>query len=236
MNYVRGLLGISPRRSHYFEDVSSDEEAKEALNPDFEQPIQPLSDQKHTPGRTSRILLAALISTILAIALIFSIYRFNIRKPTYDQCGTTPAEARARGCIFEVTSSSWVVPACYDEEVEVEFLASYEWHFYRDINYTIEAPLSDVRLGEDPGFFVSSQYHINHCGFLLKKMHRALKRGEPVDGYIWPLHHTDHCIKWLTNPTGQYNYKWPQYAYRKYPYCGKEGGFSVDKKRVGEWV
>jgi len=105
-------------------------------------------------------------------------------------CGTTAEEARARGCIFELTGSSWVTSECYDSATEQEFLNYKDWHWFKDYNYTEEAPLKEVHQGNGNGYFVPPEYHQTHCAFLLKKLYRAVNSGKKVDGLIKSLGHT----------------------------------------------
>lgn len=188
-----------------------------------------------SPPRSYRRLIVYLSSGIITIVLSFIIYRLVGARAAIDQCGTTPAEARAKGCVFEMTGFSWLPKECADPTVEIEFLESKELQYYRDANYTQEVSLDEVKRGDGPGFFVKQDYHLAHCGFLFKKLHRALSQGHKVDGLISPVHHTGHCVHMLLGPP---NSRWDaiQFAYTKYPYCGKDGGYNVEWSKQGEWV
>jgi hypothetical protein len=72
----------------------------------------------------------------MAIILVFVALRFTAAQAIVSQCGRTPEEARAKGCLFEMTGSSWVPKECYDPETEAEFLNFKDWQYHRDINYT----------------------------------------------------------------------------------------------------
>ena len=73
------------------------------------------------------------------------------------------------------------------------------------------------------------QYHVTHCQFLLKKLHRAQASGRMIDGQIMPTHHTEHCVgqtlKLTQTPGWRKNLV--QLSYTKFPYCGKVGGYAV---------
>lgn len=166
---------------------------------------------------------------LLMVTVSFATWSHFLRFSTTQvlPCGTSADEARSRGCIFEVTGSSWVTPECYDPVSEQEFLNFKEWHFYRDYNYTEEVSMAEVRQGNGNGFFVSHGYHQAHCAFLWKKMHRAVNAGRKLDGLIQALSHTTHCAERLLHPPKD-DVHIPTFAYTKFPNCGIEGGFNLD--------
>ncbi|KAF1953090.1 hypothetical protein CC80DRAFT_507538 [Byssothecium circinans] len=90
-------------------------------------------------------------------------------------------------------------------------------------DYTEKASIEEVCRGHGPGFFVRQQYHLMHCLFLIKKLHRALASGKTVDGQIKTTHHTEHCIGQLLQSHGFREHD-VQLSYAKFPYCGKSGG------------
>lgn len=181
------------------------------------------------------------IRTLVAVSVLLTaplIYLFFTRLATsHDQCGTTSTEARARGCTFETTGFSWLPKACLDPEIESEFLdriVSDDLKFYRDVNYTQLVPLDEVRRG-DGGFFVGQGYHRTHCGFLIKKLHRAWTLGKPIDGHLRNFHHTAHCVDQLLQGD-EYHKHALQYTYTKFPYCGKAGGYNLEWPKQGTWI
>lgn len=187
----------------------------------------PLAPPKSRPqAKIVGLLSLGLVVTVVAVTLL-GLFQYYAHPPVVDQCGYTPEEARKRGCTYELTSFSWLPDECLDLEVEEEFLQARDWHFYRDINGTDEVTLEEVRLGEAKGFFVAWDFHTAHCGYLLKKLHRALKRGGKVDSYIGSLEHTQHCVNFLLDPPPEVRTA-RQFTFRKYPFCGKEGGVGVE--------
>lgn len=172
-----------------------------------------------------RSITTCVLGITLVCLVTAAFYKF--REQPIDFCGTTAAEARANGCVFELIGSSWVTPECYDPVTEQEFLEYRDWHFYKDYNQTQEATIEEVRQGEGYGYFVSHFYHSTHCGFLIKKLHRAIDAGRKLDGLITAFHHTNHCVHWMLDPP-EYMLNFPQFAYTKFPNCGREGGFNLD--------
>lgn len=111
--------------------------------------------------------------------------------PEFTQCGTSPAEARSRGCFFDVISFAWQTPLCYDPSLMEEFLAVHNWTFYTDFTTAVAVPLETVLLGE-ANLMVTWQYHITHCGFLYLQMHRAFENGY-IDSHLHSYKHSEHC-------------------------------------------
>lgn len=204
-----------------------------------------------TRSRLFRVIFVLLSAFAVLVAIIYFVVVVSDAKGNsgYDQCGTTADEARARGCVFETTGFTWLPKECHDKDTEEEFLSfiqKHEINLYRDTNYTDVVSIEEIRLGNGPGcescptliytfllltiaVFVRQQYHVTHCQFLLKKLHRLSASGRMVDGQIMPTHHTEHCIE-QTLQLAQ-NPSWRkeaiQLSYTKFPYCGKVGGYNV---------
>ena len=147
-------------------------------------------------------------------------------KPThnylYTNCGNTFEEARARGCLFDTISFSWLAPECHDEELVAEFdKLPIVWHFYTDPAGTQEVPMDVVERGER-ALYVPWSHHLWHCSFLWRKMHRAVMAGTPVDSYIGLYAHTKHCSQIMVaenslHPMDEVN----TIMTLKFPYCGE---------------
>lgn len=190
------------------------------------------------PGNTRqyRCLSVSVMLGLVLVTTVWLVFQFTFNKASHwDQCGTTPEEARLRGCIFEVTLSLWVPEQCYDRELEEEYLRSEGLVYYRDLNFTQEVPFDEVKLGEQYGWFVPWQHHIRHCAFGLRKFHRAVVSSGKIDGYLINYNHTMHCLDMLTDPPEDLT-RLPQRDIRRYPYCGRRGGFNVDKTKPHQWT
>jgi hypothetical protein len=104
----------------------------------------------------SRFLHAFMILIAVVAVLIPVIYFLTPRQkaPVYDQCGKTADEARARGCVFEVTGFTWIPKECHDPNTEEEFLkylVKNDLGIYRYANYSEKVPIEEVQLGNGPG-------------------------------------------------------------------------------------
>lgn len=139
----------------------------------------------------------------------------------WRSCGVTPTEARDRGCIFDTISFSWQVPDCYDSElVEAFSRLPNPFPFYADPAGTIELPWSEVGKG-DRAMFVPWAHHLWHCGFLWRKMHRAIIAGKPVDSYIGSYGHTEHCTYIMVEENAHHDMSEVNTIMPlKFPYCG----------------
>ncbi|KAH7414533.1 hypothetical protein DE146DRAFT_640610 [Phaeosphaeria sp. MPI-PUGE-AT-0046c] len=181
-----------------------------------------------------KISLAVLSLFILLIPVLYLVTKAGA---PYNHCGTTPTEARRRGCVFETTGFAWLPQACLDPTTEDQFLAYIKVHnltYYRDQECTQLVSLSEVRLGNQ-GFFVQETYHKTHCAFLLRKLHRRYIEGKPVDGMIMNIGHTKHCVSEMLEGEMMHKGANGQFSYLKFPYCGKMGGYNLRWPDQGTW-
>ncbi|KAF6806296.1 hypothetical protein CMUS01_14403 [Colletotrichum musicola] len=109
------------------------------------------------------------------------------------QCGTTPAEARARGCRFELHNFAWIPAACYDDELADERDAQGGWLFSTDENGTKLIPKEVAFRGELSAAWVPWSQHLAHCALIWRKFHRAVAFGRPMDSWTSSYSHTNHC-------------------------------------------
>ena len=137
---------------------------------------------------------------------------------THDQCGSTPDEAVKRDCRFDVMSFSWLPIRCFDSQLTDEFLALHDWHWYLDTTGKQEVPAKQVELGTQDKLFVTWEYHLNHCTYMWKKLHRAMLHEGPIDSYIGNYNHTLHCTKVLEAEGVPADEK-DTYIFIKYPAC-----------------
>lgn len=193
-------------------------------------------NQPHKPhfARRYKLCLTILSLFVLLTPLLYIVTKSMV---PYDHCGTTPAEARRRGCVFETTGFAWLPQACLDPATEDQFLAYVKAHnltYYRDQECTQLVSLSEVRHG-DQGFFVQETYHKTHCAFLLRKLHSRYMEEKPVDGMIMNVGHTKHCVSEMLDGEMMHKGANGQFSYLKYPYCGKMGGYNLRWPEQGTW-
>lgn len=136
-------------------------------------------------------------------------------------CGSTAAEARSRGCIFDTISFAWLMPECYDAELVEQFShIPYKFDFFTSKDNGVAYPWSEVQKGERM-MYVPWAHHLWHCGYLFKKMHRAIMAGKPVDSYIGNMTHTEHCMHLMIVENIEHDLTAVNTIMElKFPYCG----------------
>ena len=118
-------------------------------------------------------------------------------------CGTTPEEAQARGCIWDIMSFGWMHPSCFDYEESAQWETQYgpwEWYSERPGNATDLIPLTAEELPYTPVVWTTQGYHVQHCLYVLKMIHVAAMAGEAVSNEGIELSHTAHCTKLIGDP------------------------------------
>ncbi|KAK2058042.1 hypothetical protein LY76DRAFT_463083, partial [Colletotrichum caudatum] len=134
--------------------------------------------------------------------------------PHKAQCGSSPAEARERNCIFEQQLGAWVPPACAWPEVRDEFLdvvgdMHAEWQWFWDKELTREVAAGEVPLLQSGNFSIiyttHPQAHALHCLYCWRKVEYAIEHGAGlVDSRCHQFWHTKHCVTLLAEElTGQ---------------------------------
>ncbi|KAF2404530.1 hypothetical protein EJ06DRAFT_526608 [Trichodelitschia bisporula] len=111
-------------------------------------------------------------------------------------CGSTPAEARALGCVFDVMSFAWTPPACYDQSVSAAVIeAQGPWVFYLDHNATQPIPDSLEALSSEVVVWTEHSYHVAHCLYAWERIHRAYLSVEKLlPAEVGNVNHTLHCV------------------------------------------
>ncbi|RFU26794.1 hypothetical protein B7463_g9541, partial [Scytalidium lignicola] len=138
----------------------------------------------------------------------------------WNYCGNTSEEALKKGCILDFIPGAWVHPDCYDKELEEEFLRLKEWHWYYDKEAQHELFEDSIRRTGGPNpIYVSQEYHILHCAYTWKKLHRAVIRQTPIDSHIGSYKHTQHCLKTLTEPSRNTTLPAPSGFYHIFTSC-----------------
>jgi len=135
-----------------------------------------------------------LLIVVLAIAFASGL-RLRASSKTWSSCGDSPETARDRNCSFDLISFAWQTPECYDAELVSEFASWNNWTFYADDKFT--SPVSQMTaLQGNQALFVKWDYHVVHCTFVWRQMHRAYERGW-IDCHLRNYHHTIHCQKMI---------------------------------------
>ena len=140
-----------------------------------------------------------IIGSLLVILILVAAWALTttLRKPSTRQssCGDSLETARQRNCSFDLISFAWQTPECYDAELVSEFASWDNWSFYADDKLTV--PVSqEMAWHGNRTLFVEWDYHIVHCTFMWRQMHRAYERGW-IDRHLGSYNHTLHCQKMI---------------------------------------
>ncbi len=163
------------------------------------------------------LVTAALLSTVVILSFILisnkssNLIHSNAIRPleiseteelfseSYT-CGSTPAEARSRGCIFDLMLAQWIHELCYDGETMNEWLLSGQYRYYHHKNQTHELPEEEVLRGEFTEIYATGGFHFRHCAYTVDMMARSFLTGGPIEVSLYRYEHTQHCINTtLTN-------------------------------------
>jgi hypothetical protein len=127
-------------------------------------------------------------------------------------CGNSSEEARAADCIFDLSVAAWLPPSCFDAELNADFMALGPWDFYLSnstewdlrnapVEQRVLLPDVDAIADSPESMWTNRRYHIVHCAFSWKLMHRAVQRGQKTEETLHSYHHTEHCAYALANTT-----------------------------------
>ncbi|KAE9374961.1 hypothetical protein N431DRAFT_438321 [Stipitochalara longipes BDJ] len=118
----------------------------------------------------------------------------------FGSCGDKPSSARQASCVFDIMSFSWLPTACAEPELTTEFLGLRNWTWWIDAKKQIPVSFEEVARGGHGELYVTREYHMYHCTYMWRKLHRGLLRGQGnaegrgvVDTYIGEYGHTAHC-------------------------------------------
>ncbi|KAJ6783541.1 hypothetical protein PWT90_05582 [Aphanocladium album] len=140
-----------------------------------------------------------------------------------DFCGSTPAEAKAAGCKFEINNFAWLHPSCYDEELDRDWTAgplSGDLEFWEEYGGKGLISRDRVMKGEIEKVWVNTQQHRRHCLFVWEKYQRAAMDMRPMDNWTVDYKHTQHCISLLRDPSHTYaDDAVTSFLTLKYPSC-----------------
>lgn len=117
----------------------------------------------------------------------------NMAVGTILDCGYSPSEARAKGCVYDVMMQDWVPEPCYDGVLTEKYLAEGNWTWYGDGNGNTTISDEVMRRGEHGTAWMSSSYHKAHCVFSWIKIVRALRNNRGISQELLSYDHVLHC-------------------------------------------
>ncbi|OAA77853.1 hypothetical protein LEL_04676 [Akanthomyces lecanii RCEF 1005] len=153
-------------------------------------------------ARLSSIILASFFTSVFW--WLFFLFPSDIisltRKTTKTlSCGNSTADAKARGCQFDVLSFLWVPEPCFDAETAAAYQRAVNWHGYNDAEGKEMLDLAAMAERVEPGkYYTTAKEHAVHCAYVWQKQHKGyLKGGLYLDDNSASFHHTRHCSEVL---------------------------------------
>ncbi|KAH8651939.1 hypothetical protein BGZ60DRAFT_461675 [Tricladium varicosporioides] len=158
--------------------------------------------------RITYFLIVAILSCLAAVGVVDLLYRianFNSEAPYTAPscyCGNSAEQARSLGCEYVPVASSWLPPHCRDEFLEKEFdrigpNPDHSWTYYADYARTtvLDPKLIPEFAGSSTRFYNEWEWHVMHCMFYWRKLHRAQFSGITVDPRFNTDGHISHCTR-----------------------------------------
>lgn len=122
-------------------------------------------------------------------------------KQEMRSCGSTPDEARAAGCVFDVMMQLWTPPECMDTNLSERYLAKGNWTWYANADASKIYDDEEIRKGDHDVVYVAQSYHRHHCIFAWERVVRALRNQAPLIEELISYDHVMHCrYRTLTLP------------------------------------
>ncbi|KAG9243661.1 hypothetical protein BJ878DRAFT_509788 [Calycina marina] len=112
----------------------------------------------------------------------------------YTTCGHSPAEARARGCSFDISSFAWLTPECYDDALTQEFKKWSNWTWYRNEEPSDDDPQISFEeaMAWETDAWADWGMHLVHCTFMWRLQHLSMEKGW-TGIHVVNYNHTKHC-------------------------------------------
>lgn len=186
---------------HEYCQTLKDAESGMLLDEEVDSKRQSLHRKYQEHNHYGRLCWISVLSLFFGAILLstgwFMIWqRGNNSVTHWSDCGTTAAEARSRGCRFDILSFAWQTPECFDEELMDSFANQKPWNFFEEYNNTLKTVPYHVAVLGEQNLYVDWDFHIWHCTYMYRQMHRAFARGY-IDSHLDDYHHTLHCQKTL---------------------------------------
>lgn len=140
---------------------------------------------------------------------------------SHGDCGNSAADAQALGCRYSIVLHAWLPADCLtDDDLADESLMyrGRDWPFETDGgNLTVD----ELRGGRYHHFSTTFDWHVTHCMYVWKRMHRAMLDATlKLDSYTANFHHTAHCVEMIGGGPGHDGMKNSgTKIFVKYPVC-----------------
>jgi hypothetical protein len=155
--------------------------------------VAPASTPNTVTANTTSAPVAPVEDTKEVIDTLVSNTTTSLPIGIISECGSTPEDARAAGCVFDVMMQLWTPAECYDGNLSERFLAAGKWTWWADAGATTVISDIDMKKGEHDRVYVSADYHKSHCIFAWEKLVRALRNQTPLIEQLISVDHAMHC-------------------------------------------
>ncbi|KAH8812842.1 hypothetical protein F5884DRAFT_786520 [Xylogone sp. PMI_703] len=147
-------------------------------------------DSQQSRKPTRRVYYGIAVG-LLILLIPFLIARNEHRPKIWKDCGGDPEIARSRGCHFDLIAFAWQTHECFDAPLVAEFAEFEDWTFWASEYGNETVPKEVAFLGERT-LYITWRYHIVHCTFVWRQLHRAYEAGW-IDSDLRRYGHTKHC-------------------------------------------
>ncbi|RDW62073.1 hypothetical protein BP6252_11506 [Coleophoma cylindrospora] len=152
------------------------------------------------------------ITSAILIAILSSIATFGITSLLSHRgletqpvsCGKTFKEAHDRGCTFDPLTLTWLRPECslHGQKEFLESAGSETWRYWEDKDGSlVELGGYESLVHLPPGslYLATHEQYLNHCMWILLRVHHALEYGERLDFRTISYEHSKDCLGLLLN-------------------------------------
>ncbi|KAK0124172.1 hypothetical protein ONS95_009154 [Cadophora gregata] len=131
------------------------------------------------------LLLSITTSTLLLQKLHFTPNSSRATTPQISpgnilNCGTSPSQARALNCIFDIMDYSWTPKPCFHASLSQYYLdlaLSRNLTFHLTSSQSKTLPTSEVLAGKHEYVFTTRIFHTLHCAYFLNRQTSVLMDG-----------------------------------------------------------
>lgn len=163
-----------------------------------------------SPVRKAMVFVVAVAITCLAVnglldflqrvAIALSTKPANSETPCY--CGNSAEEAKSLDCKYVPMAAAWLPGHCRDNYLEEEFNTlgpnpDGSWTYFADydMNTTIDLNTISNFAGTSTRFYNEWEWHVMHCMFYWRKLHRAQFSDITIEPRFNTDGHISHCTR-----------------------------------------
>lgn len=118
---------------------------------------------------------------------------------SHGDCGNSPEDAKSRDCQYSIVLHSWLPKSCLteaDAEDAEDMYKDRHWPYETASGQNLT--MQELSAGDYGHFTTMFDWHVTHCMYVLKRLHRILLDPmQELDSYTANYHHTSHCVKMI---------------------------------------